>query len=232
MRTIADHLSKLHSVSFYCGNLFDRVFVQLPELYVTFPFPPEEPDNDDELRVGICNDTIQFRHVVSILLQNECLMFDNNNELKALPTEFNFFFSEVFLRGLCHPDLEIVKEHSLFQLYHPATYDSVDRIKFLHLIIIYRNKSFRRFITVLDLSNPAYMLSDWQSRFNAGSSMHKILLKTLPDYYIGNTNACGCIPSFIRNVHHHFGQQPGDKVFIFKFVIYIYINYYYFLFFL
>jgi hypothetical protein len=49
------------------------------------------------------------------------------------------FFSRVFLMSLYANDPSTVLERSYYQLYHTATFDSLDRTQLILLIMVYRN---------------------------------------------------------------------------------------------
>jgi len=217
MRFIANHLRYLHSESKFCSNLHDSVFIQLPSLSAYFPFVPCNPDSRNDLISGIANDSLQFRYIVSLLMKATPQLINLN---QPLPIDFQFFFSSVFTRGLLSDRLEVVKEHSFYQLYHPATFNDADRSIFIHKIGEYRFKDMNRFDTNLNLDKPEYNLADWQNvfppqHFLAGMIRHSVAT----NYGRSQTIRAGAIPRFIRNAHQHFdsprrGQLHG-QVFVF-----------------
>jgi hypothetical protein len=46
------------------------------------------------------------------------------------------------------------KEHNFYLLYYPATFDAVDRIRFSHLVIEFRNMSRTLFESQLLINKP------------------------------------------------------------------------------
>jgi hypothetical protein len=60
--------------------------------------------------------------------------------LKPLPVNLQFFFSKLFLIGPGSPNFKMVKQHSFYSLYYPATFNALDRFRFIHLIIEFRDK--------------------------------------------------------------------------------------------
>jgi hypothetical protein len=62
-------------------------------------------------------------------------------------------------------DAPIVLERSFYQLYHDATFDSLDKIRFIQLIMDYKNYYATHFEKFLDLDDEAYMLQDWLTYF-------------------------------------------------------------------
>jgi hypothetical protein len=63
-----------------------------------------------------------------------------NEVLKPLPVNFQFFFSKLFLIGPNSPHFKTVKQHSFYSLYYPTTFDALDRFRFIHLIIEFHDK--------------------------------------------------------------------------------------------
>jgi hypothetical protein len=218
MRDIADHLYMLHQAGFFCGELKDRVFIDPPQMYVTFPYCPEQPNDEALLRRAIQNDSIQYRCLLGMLLQNEPRLrrVENINRLKNFPTDIKYFLSNIFLLGLSQDDLETVKDHSFFLLYHPATFNAVDRIRFIHLMIEFRNRNRFHFESHLQLNKDDYMLSDWPSKLSPGTCLHTTMNRTVPASLVSNVGAF--FPGFVRNVHHHFVQNCSADEMVFSFI--------------
>jgi hypothetical protein len=118
IRHIVDHLRQLHSASVFCGDLLERVYIQHHDLTVTLPYRPCRPNSNDEgtLRLGIYDDSIKFRYLVAFLIRFTPKLYGSNHVLLPLPIDFVFFFSGVFLSGLSSLNLDIVREHSYYQL--------------------------------------------------------------------------------------------------------------------
>jgi hypothetical protein len=218
MRDIADRLYMLHQAGFFIGELKDRVFIDPPQMYITFPYPPERPDDEALLRRGIQNDSIQYRCFLGMLLHNEPRVrrVEDNKRLKSFPVDIQYFLSNVFLLGLSQDDLETVKDHSFFLLYHPTTFTTVDKIRFIHLMIEFRNRNRMYFELYLQLNKHDYMLRDWTSKLIPETCLHTTMTLTLPPNLIGNVG--GYFPEFIWNVHHHFVENCNDKVFSFIYI--------------
>jgi hypothetical protein len=84
------------------------------------------------------NGMLHFRYIAGKLLKEKYEIF--KNQFKPLSVNFDLFFFKMFLCGLSEDDLDMSKERSFYLLYHPATYDAVDRIRFSHLVIEFRNR--------------------------------------------------------------------------------------------
>jgi hypothetical protein len=136
---------------------------------------------------------------------------------QPLPIDFQFFFSSVFTRGLLSDMLEVVKEHSFYQLYHPATFNDADRSIFIHKIGEYRYKSEYTFDTFIKLDKPEYNLADWQNVFPRRHFLADMIRRSVSANRGGPRGLrAGAIPRFIRNAHQHFaGPNRGAQVFIF-----------------
>jgi hypothetical protein len=159
IRWIVDQLRKFHISFKFCDNLLDNIFVHTPELTVTFPCIPNITLDKDEDCVHICNDSIQLRYLVAYLIRYTPKMYENDI-LRPLPTNFLFFFFEGLHSGLNANDAPTVLEHSFYQLYHDATFDSFNMIQFIQSIVNYKNYYASHFEKFLDLDDKAYMLQD------------------------------------------------------------------------
>ena len=87
------------------------------------------------------------------LLKDESKMI-KNNQFKPLLVNFDLFFAKMFLCGLSEMIWTLSKEHSFYLLYHPATFVVVDRIRFNHLVIEFRNKLGTLFGLKLVINKP------------------------------------------------------------------------------
>jgi hypothetical protein len=216
MRCIADYLRQLHLAGMYYLDLFDKNFVQLPNFNVYFPYVPlTAPTNNQNatLMWGISNDTSQFRLLVSFLIRS-------THPQPVLSIDFRLFFSEIFTNGMNSAlILEQVKEYSFYQLYHPITFDSLDRLRFVHLIVQYRNDDKLRFDLDRDLEKQEYELLLWKNSFPPTHFLYKMMRRAIDESFgkrrLGTLHAT-TIPKFIRNVHHHY-TEATSQVSIFNF---------------
>lgn len=96
---------------------------------MTFALNAIHAENDTQLREGIMLDTLQFRWLVSKILQNN--LYDDLSKLQRLPKGMVLFFSEIFTDTVKSKDLEDVNDYSFFQLFHPVFFDSRNRSSFI-----------------------------------------------------------------------------------------------------
>jgi len=206
------------------------VFIQLPYFTVNFPYNPyiaHTNDHDVDLTSSITNDTLQFRYLVPLLKK---LTLELINLSRPLPIDFQIFFSSIFAQGLYSSDVKEVKEHSFYELYHPATFDSLE-LTFIHIIVEYRSKYMFRFDNYLSLDELEYML-DWKNKFHKRHFLGKMMLCTIAcNYGSPQSIQVGSIPRFIRNADHHYADQLVRGYLFFNFVnlinkikIQIYVN--------
>lgn len=137
--------------------MFRRVHIETNFMTVTFPFQPV--DDRTNIRLGIQKDTEDFRHVVAQLISK------TNHFSKNLPIDLQIFFSGVFSTGLKSLDLFVVKQHSFLQLFHPATFNDVDKFNFIHATAAFRNSKVHLFELKLKLVRKEYELEEWKTLF-------------------------------------------------------------------
>jgi len=92
----------------------------------------------------------------------------NELNIHQLPSgfEFFFFFFEIFSNIFKSADIQIIKDYSFLQMFHPVFFDSTDRTNFVHLLIHYRMKNETAFIADLNLGDLSYGISEWTTKLN------------------------------------------------------------------
>jgi hypothetical protein len=144
--------------------------------------------------------------MVSLLLCN--IVVEQPNRLPPLSIDSQLFFLKFFSVGLRSVDLEIVLEHSFYVLYHPVTFNSLNGLRFIHIIVQYKFNDNDRFNGKIMLGSPVYNLRKWKFKFPPSHSLYQIMLgATSSNNHLTNEQV-GSIPNFIRNVHHHYVKVP------------------------
>jgi len=207
-RQIAHILRSYHLSDYYCGNVVENVHINAKSLTVSFAYLPVFASSEDRLIAGIKSETMQFRHLVADTIHDKLVNADN--ELVGKPLDFELFFSEIYVKGLKDEDINVVKEISFFQLFHPLFFDSRDRTNFVHLVVEWRNRNKDEFDSKLSLHQKCYELCDWTKNCPPSSPffwMVDILRKSST-----RKESLSRIPILIRNVHEHFNEN--DEVLI------------------
>jgi hypothetical protein len=126
------------------------------------------PIKDNILSEDIKIDALHFRCLVAKTMANEL-------NIRKLPMSFKLFFSEICTDGIKSADIQIVKDYSFLQIFHPVFFDSIDRTNFVHLKIQYRMKNETAFIAYLNLGDPSYGLSKWMTKLNRKNLAYNFL---------------------------------------------------------
>lgn len=201
-RAIAHKLRGFHKAQRFCGDLTGRVHITVPDLSVTFPYAPMKAGKMS-LFDGIKKDIDQFRCMVGMLVRDHI----NSNNLSI---DLKFFFSKIFIENITNTDEML--QFGMYQLFHPAFFNSDDRVRFFNFLTEYKEVCPLQFEKRMDLSDPAYELTSWDENIY-DNTLWKILQKI---DYTKKSNYYSTIPRFIRNVHTHYTNF--DKVCIFNFV--------------
>jgi hypothetical protein len=88
------------------------------------------------------------------------------------------------------------------------TFDSLDRLRFIHIIVQYKSSDKDRFNSKIMLGSPLYNLRKWKFKVPPSHSLYQIMLcATFGNNHLTNEQV-GSIPNFNRNVHHHYVKVP------------------------
>jgi hypothetical protein len=130
--------------------------------------------------------------------------------MSFFPSDFRIFFSflDIYTSSLYSPDIQVMMDYSLFQLFHPLLYDCTDITNFVHMVIEYQNQDRQYFERELDLKDTAYGLIGWAHNLNRFSSVFAFLSRNrqslrMSKLYYNNT------PWLMRNSHQHFLENIG-----------------------
>lgn len=196
-RQIAHILRSYHLSDYYCGDVFENVRINASSLTVSFAYLPVFASSEDCLIAGIKRDTMQLRRLVVDTMRNKLVNADN--ELVGKPIDFELFFSAIYVKGLDVKDINVVKEISFFQLFHPLFFDSRDRTNFVHLVVEWRNRNKNMFDRELSLHHKGYELCDWTKNCPPSSPFYWMV----DIIYTSSTGkeSLSRIPKLIRNVY-------------------------------